>query len=143
MTTLSNHFSLAEMTQSATAKRLGIDNTASIPVIANLKALCTNILEIIRMEWGEPIIVNSGFRCEKLNKAVGGAKTSDHIYGNAADIRTLSNRKSDNFRLFTKILELRDQKKIKFGQLIDEHGYSWIHISNQTKKHRNEVLHIK
>jgi len=72
---LTNHFSLQELTNSATAKRLKIDNTPSDLIIKELQEVA-NMLEKIRIVYGKPIIVTSGYRCPKLNNVVGGAKTS-------------------------------------------------------------------
>ena len=71
---LSKHFTLDELTKSATAIRLGIDNIPNETELENLQKLVDNILEPLRVHYGRPIIITSGFRCEKLNKAVGGSK---------------------------------------------------------------------
>ena len=52
----------------------------------NIEALVANVLDPVRDEYGKPIYVNSGYRCEKHNKAVGGVPRSQHIVGEAADI---------------------------------------------------------
>ena len=85
MDNLSEHFTVDAMTFSQTATRKGIDNTPSQPVIDCLTALCTTLLEPARALLGVPLRVDSGFRCEALNEAVGGAKTSAHLDGRAAD----------------------------------------------------------
>lgn len=137
---LSKNFTLNEMTTSATAKRLNIDNTPNAKEIECLKALCQNVLQPIRDKRGTAITVTSGFRCKKLNKAIGGATTSQHQLGQAADI-TLGNPRL-NKNLFNMILDMIKKKEIKVGQLIDEYGYRWIHISTPYSK-VNQVLHIK
>lgn len=68
------YFSIEELIRSAKAKELGIDNTPTEDVIANLTMLVENVLDKARIGIGAPIIVNSGYRCEELNKAVGGKK---------------------------------------------------------------------
>ena len=93
----------------------------------------------MREAWGRPIVVNSGYRCPKLNRAVGGVARSQHTKGEAADIRTLSNRRWENEQLFKLIVKM----KLPFDQLIDEHGYSWIHVSYSEGKNRRQVLHVK
>ena len=80
------HFRLSEFTQSATAERLGIDNTPDSTALHNIELLCRYVLEPIRQAFGQPIVVNSGYRCRQLNIAVGGAKRSFHLSGRAADI---------------------------------------------------------
>lgn len=97
--------------------------------MANLKLLAETVLEPLREAFGHPIIVNSGFRCAAVNKAVGGVRTSQHMLGQAADIRTLSNTPEDNKALFETAASLVRSGKINVGQLIDEYSYSWVHIS--------------
>ena len=133
------YFTLQELTNSATAKRKGIDNTPDESVKKNLTLLVENILDPLREAWGAPIIVTSGYRCGKLNRAVGGAVKSQHLYGQAADIRTVSDKPSENKKLFDLIREL----KLPYDQLIDEYGYNWVHVSYSKKKNRRQILHIK
>lgn len=83
---LSKHFSLNEFTYSPTAVYKKIDNTPSEEIIENLKLLCENVLEPIRVKLGKPTKVSSGYRCYLLNKAIGGSTTSQHMEGKAADI---------------------------------------------------------
>lgn len=139
---LTENFTLEEMI--STTKK--IDNTPTKEVIENLSVLCRDVLQPIRDEWGEAIIVSSGYRCYALNKAVGGVNGSQHLCGTAADIHTKSNKKKDNKDLFKLIECMAKMGKIHFRQLIDEKGYSWIHISIQDKQHTYrdcEVLHSK
>lgn len=143
---LSNNFTLEEMVKSTTASAKKIDNTPSREVVENLSILCRDLLQPIRDEWGESIIVSSGYRCYALNKAVGGANGSQHQYGTAADIHTKSNSKKDNKALFNLISSMAKLGKIHYRQLIDEKNYSWIHISIQDKQHTYkdcEELHLK
>ena len=133
------YFTLSKLTASATAKRKGIDNTPNGEQKANLTALVANILDPLREAYGKPIVVSSGFRCTKLNKAVGGVAKSQHTTGEAADIHTLSDRPADNKKLF----ELIQKLGLPFDQLIDEYGYNWVHVSYSSGKNRKEVLHIK
>ena len=84
---LTEHFKLSEFTNSSTATARGIDNTPNEQQIANLKHICEEILEPLRAFAGQPIIIGSGFRCPALNKAVGGVKNSQHMTGEACDIR--------------------------------------------------------
>ena len=103
---LSKHFTLDELTKSATATRKGIDNTPNEQALKNLQDLVVNVLEPLRVHYGRPIIITSGFRCEKLNKAVGGSPTSQHVLGQAADIRSVSDQRCDNKELFDMIIEM-------------------------------------
>ena len=133
------YFTIQELTISNTAERKGIDNTPDQKAAAALTALVANVLDPLREAWGRPIVVNSGYRCPKLNRAVGGVARSQHTKGEAADIRTLSNRRWENEQLFKLIVQL----KLPFDQLIDEHGYSWIHVSYSEGKNGRQVLHVK
>ena len=140
---ISKNFTLRELTRSATADRLGILNEPTKSILANLKELAETVLQPIRDKWGQPIIVTSGYRSPKLNAAVGGAKTSQHMAGQAADITTVSDKVSDNYKLFELIRGMVEKGEIKVGQLIDEYGYNWIHVSTPHLKYNNQILHIK
>lgn len=78
-------FSLREFTYSETARKKKIDNTPTEEIENHIKELA-EALDGLRDAWGSPIRINSGFRCELLNKAVGGAKRSSHLTGYAADL---------------------------------------------------------
>lgn len=116
------YFSLSEFLNSATAKRLGIDNTPSFEVVDNLNKLA-DYLDVIREKLGKPILVNSGFRCPVLNKAVGGVANSQHQKGLAADLVC-----ADMDKLLFVIRETGG-----FDQLIKEHRKGsksyWLHVS--------------
>lgn len=131
---LSDHFTLNEFTYSATARAQGIDNSVpSDTVLMNLKALCKNVLEPLRLRYGKPIRISSGYRCPKLNKAVGGVASSAHLLGQAADVNVGS--REENARLF----ELIQKMKLPFDQLIDEYGMAWVHVS-YSPRHRRQVI---
>ena len=68
---LAGHFTLGEMLRSGQAIRLGIDNIPGEVEVEALRALCQNVLEPLRLQFGR-ILISSGYRCERLNKAVGG-----------------------------------------------------------------------
>lgn len=139
---LSKNFTYDELVCSATAERLGLDNTPNEKELDNLKRLANEVLQPIRDKWGRAIIVTSGFRSEKVNKAVGGVKTSQHRLGEAADLKIGS--KSQNKALFNFILDMINKGELVCGQLIDEYGYSWVHISlPRSGKPNNQVFHIK
>lgn len=142
---LSKNFSLEEMTKSATAKRLGIHNIPTTEETNYLKQLCQEILQPIRDVYGQPIIVSSGFRCTRLNKAVGGVSNSDHIHGCAADIHTVSDTIADNKKLFDLIIKMKNEGKISCRQIINEYRFNWIHVSinNRFNSYKNnQVLNI-
>jgi uncharacterized protein YcbK (DUF882 family) len=83
---LSKHFHLREFTRSQTAARRGLDNMPGPVAIDALTLLCETLLEPVRREFGRAVVVNSGFRSPALNRAIGGARGSQHVLGEAADI---------------------------------------------------------
>ena len=126
------YFTMKELTKSSTADKLGIDNTPTPEASAQLSNLVTHVLDPLREMYGKAITVNSGYRCPKLNAAVGGA----HMRGEAADITAGS--KEENKKLFELI---RDN--LPFDQLIDESNYSWVHVSYvSTSKNRKQILSL-
>lgn len=118
------HFSLAELCASDVAKTQKIDNTPTVEAVKNLCNLMTEVLEPARDKLGVPIIVTSGYRCPRLNAAVGGVKSSQHLMGQAADL--VCAKLEDKKRLF-EILA-----KMDIDQLLWEtnsKGTQWIHVS--------------
>ena len=126
------YFTLKELTRSVTAKNKGIDNTPGEVEKNNLIALVENVLDPLREAWGQPIIITSGYRCPALNRAVGGSATSQHVTGEAADIRTVSDTVEDNKALYELIRVLN----LPIDQCINEYGYDWIHVSYSPKNRR-------
>ena len=131
------YFTLDELIHSDTADRLCIDNTPDDDAIDNLDRLVTRVLDKLRDGWGRPIIVTSGYRCKELNAAVGGARNSQHLKGQAADII------SDDFEEFRRFVR-RWCKDNEFDQCIFEHsgGREWIHISYVEGRNRRQVLDL-
>ena len=126
-TPVTMHFTIEEMYASDTAKRLGINNTPNMQQMINLVYLCAYVLEPLRVAMGEPIKIGSGFRCEKLNKAVGGVYNSQHLKGQAADLCIDGDLKKGR-RWFDYI-----KNHLTFDQLIWEKnpktGSCWVHVS--------------
>lgn len=84
---LSENFTYKEFEESETAEKLGIDNTIKRDLIRNnIKELVFHILQPLRDKFDVPIHINSGYRCLKLNAAIGGVASSQHVMGQAADI---------------------------------------------------------
>lgn len=133
------YFTINELCKSSTAAKKGIANVPSAEERANLEALVANVLDPLREAWGKPIVVNSGFRCERLNNAVGGAAGSQHKTGEAADIEAVTRDPAENRRLFELIRKLG----LPFDQLINEFGYNWVHISFSRSRRRGQVLEAK
>ena len=133
------HFTFQELTKSATAKRKGIDNSPSMQVRANLAALVEKVLDPLREAYGKPIVVTSGYRCEKLNRAVGGAASSQHVKGQAADIRSVQDTPEENKKLFDLIVKLG----LPFDQIINEYNYDWVHVSYGPRHRRQKLRAVK
>lgn len=140
---ITNNFSLEELTKSDTARQRGILNQPNYKEIEELTKLCKNILQPIRDAYGKPIIVTSGFRNDALNRAVGGVSTSQHRFGQAADIKASDGNQR---ALWDLIKSMVDKKQITVGQLIWEKGDkkapSWVHVSLPTEKHKNHILYL-
>lgn len=122
---LTAHFSLREMCASGTAIRLGIENVPDEAVIKRLQQLCEHVLEPLRQRFGV-IRITSGYRCERLNRAVGGVKNSQHLRGEAADIHVSDIEVGRKMFRFIK-------ENLEFDQLLFEHirenGVCWLHVS--------------
>lgn len=137
---LTPHFTLAEMTRSSTAERLRLANTPDDAALAAL-LLTAELLERIRAVLDAPVIVTSAYRAPAVNRAVGGATTSDHMAGQAADI--LAPRFGTPYRVAKTLAPLVD--KLGIGQLILEGvgGKQWVHVSTRpSTKAVNRVITI-
>lgn len=131
---LSSNFSLSEFTRSTKAEELGIDNSLdwidSAWIIDNLERLCKFTLEPIRRSVAGAVHVSSGYRCARLNEAVGGSPTSDHRYGLAADIYF------DNFanRWYEVVIYLITNTHVPFDQLIIYRNFLHIGIGRAMRR---------
>ena len=125
---LSKNLTLAEVTKSTTAKRLGIDNTPDDWVTENLRQVAINIFQPLREAFGCPIYVSSGYRSAELNTAIGGSRRSQHVEGRAFDLDADVYGGCTNSQIFNWIKE-----NLEFDQLIWEFGDSdnpdWVHVS--------------
>lgn len=136
MARISKNFTWEEFTASDTAKRLGIINQITDwDVRDNIVALVENVLQPLRDAWGKPITINSGYRCEKLNKAVGGVATSQHRKGEAADCGV------DDVLAFARLI-------IELGLPFDQMGLypTFVHLSykrEENGKNRGQVFYAK
>ena len=136
---ITKNFSMEELVASNTARMKGIDNTPDKEVEARLVQLAQQVLQPLRDSYGKPIQISSGYRCQALNKAIGGVSTSQHLKGEAVDI---NNGQIENKKLFLLASKMIKEGVITVGQLIDEKGYKWLHISLPDNKHRNQILHL-
>lgn len=136
---ISQHISEKEATKSITAMRLGLANTPDGNILTNMKSIAENIFEPLRKWVGGPIKINSFYRSETLNKAIGGSSKSQHCEGKAMDIDDIYGHKT-NAEMFHFIKE-----NINFDQMIWEFGDStnpdWVHISYVSDSvNRNRIL---
>lgn len=171
---LSENFWLSEFLHSQTAGRdpelLAKQNNPAPEIIENLRYLCANSVQPLRTLLKTPIRVSSGYRCDELNKRIGGSKNSQHRYGQAADL-ILSDRILHDSRLrrYKEVIEnmvyeqvgksLRKDVNPNFylfaaaclylneldvDQLIHEYGNKgqpgWVHISSSTEKSKRQIL---
>lgn len=135
---LTDNFSRWEFEKSQTAIRKGIDNRMNNAQLQAAIDLCENVLEPARKHFGKPIIITSGFRSPKLNRAIGGAKGSQHSKGEAADIELVG---GDNWHLLHYIHD-----NLPFDQLIAERMLpsdptaGWVHVSFRKGNNREQAL---
>lgn len=132
---ISKNFSYIEFTRSATAGRLGIDNTPSGEVKAHIGELVTDLLQPLRDAWGGPIKVTSGYRCPALNRAVKGSATSAHTCGWAADLVPENGAVTGFFEFTEKWLK---DNSVAFDQCIREVNRAgtsrWLHLGYRNRK---------
>ena len=130
-TNLSEHFSLRELTKTS----VNIENVPNEAQVENLKRVC-RWLERLRKRWNDkygdgddPIIINSGFRSEAVNKAVGGVPTSNHLTGCAVDIRCIGMEQA--LRYAAILLDISDMSREDFDELLIEQRRNviWIHFA--------------
>ena len=142
MKNLTKNFTLEELIEAGSAKRLGgyEQHNPKLSIVNNLYELCKNVLQPLRDHFGHAITITSGYRSLPVNTGVGGAKNSDHLYGNAADIQLWMDGVNCNQMLFDAVIELG----LDFKQMIDEFGTNekpaWIHISYDKGNNKKEIL---
>lgn len=137
------YFRIEEFTRSATAERLGIDNTPDSCIVENLCLLVDKILNPLREIYGRPIVVNSGYRCQKLNKLVGGVKYSAHLDGRAADIRSSHHYRDENKEIGNILVANINEWPIDqvIFEKCDASGCpSWIHVAF-SRSPRRQILY--
>lgn len=136
------NFSIKELNVSASYPSL-VAKTLSVEVANNLLHLICDVLQPIREAWGGGIKVTSGYRPQALNAKVGGASTSAHLIGCAADIVPSNGRQADFERC---VYKLAKSGKIKFDQIIIEKSAKsrWVHVGwkNKDGKQRMQVFNL-
>ena len=141
---LSNNFTLEELTRTSRTHLLNANREAALnskDITDNLKSLATKVLQPIRNYYGKPVRITSGYRSKALNVAVGGSTTSQHSYGEAADIQI------EGISVDKLFEDLKSGKVVpldNIGQVIKEKvgGAEWIHISIMTPRY-SEVQKAK
>ena len=145
-TNLSEHFTLRELTKTS----VNIENVPNEEQVENLRRVC-RWLERLRKRWNDkygdgddPIIINSGFRSEAVNKAVGGVPTSNHLTGCAVDIRCIGIEQA--LRYAAILLDISDMSREDFDELLIEQKRSviWIHFAvRPTGNRRRTSLRLR
>lgn len=137
---MKNYFTISELIASDTAKKYGIDNTPSLETRQHMKELIEKLLNPIREAWGGPIIVNSGYRCPRLNELLKGSKTSAHLTGYAADLIPGNGQRLKFIKFVQDYLR---RSGIPFDQCINEYN-RWCHVGlyNNRKQQRKQILKI-
>lgn len=139
-TKLTRHFTLEELTRSATADRLGLPNWPTVDDLKRLQATA-DMLQRIRDTLGSPVVVTSGYRAPAVNKAVGGVTSSDHARGQAADIVVPGY--GTPYQVAKALAPL--VSVLGIGQLILEgvKGKRWVHVSTRVPERPvNRVITI-
>lgn len=135
---LSEHFTLEEFTASPKAVALNIPNNPNGTQVDALSALCFNVLEPIRAHFKTPIHILSGFRCERLNQSVGGAPTSQHTKGEAADITLPSIKNCDVWQY---IVDSLNFDQVIAEKLVEDDGNKgWVHVSYHVPGNRKDAI---
>lgn len=138
---LTKHFETQEF-EATDLKEYSNCNKLTPEALKNVRALCVNVLEPLREIWGEPLSINSGYRCDKLNRAVGGVPTSQHCKGMAADVCP-SPRRNAKYASRT-IIDLAQKainKGIKFDQLILYPNFLHISFDRTKTVQRGDILY--
>ena len=139
---LSEHFTLGELCK--TRAKTADGNIPSHVHIENLRRLC-GWLEMLRDEWNrrygegdDPLVINSGYRSEAVNKAVGGVKGSNHLTGCAADIRVAGMEQALRYAVI--LLDISDESREDFDELLLERstrGTYWLHFAVRPPSQEN------
>ena len=131
---ISEHFTLEELTQSQQAVRACIDNIPDEDIVKNLIATAQHLENVRLMLNGHPILISSGYRCQKLNTLIGSVRTSQHTQGLAVDFTC------PEFGTPKEICQHLIDMRLNFDQLIWEG--TWVHLSHALPRSmsRNEVL---
>lgn len=134
------YFDLEELLRSETALNHGIENLPSWEEVENLRELATNLLDVIRTAWGQPIVVTSGYRSAELNARVGGVLNSAHMVGKAVDVRLPSWSAKSITDLFKLIQVMTEDGLIEVDQVILYRKKKMVHISYELPKRKQFIV---
>lgn len=142
---ISKNFTLAELTRSNVATRLGLNNTPTTDGIHKLTMMVNALIQPIRDKLG-PIRVTSAYRSAEVNTAIGGSPSSQHCRYEAIDCQYVGPNGMDNIKIFETLQSLEldfDQCILEFGDSTESHDPNypaWIHLSYKICDNRKEVL---
>lgn len=152
---LSKHFTLQDLTVSKIVSRLSPDiqkkqQNPPLSIVDNLRMLAVNVLDPLyeyAVTRGYTVVINSAYRCEEVNNYVGGSKTSDHLYGRAADIEfyhRITGKEANGHVYLDVVKYVADN--LKFYQMIWEYGDrskpAWLHIAYRQDNKKRQILRI-
>ena len=139
---LTQHFSLEELSHSDYAEAHGIKNYPGQQAQQNLMMLCVLILEPLRMAIGQPVRINSGYRCKAVNSGVGGVSTSHHLLGLAADIHF-----DKETQLYAMIKALHNNKHLDLALIERSKSSRWLHVqlplTNRPPRHKISTIYVR
>lgn len=156
---LSEHFTIGELIK--TKHKTEDHNLPSLDALENLQRICEHWLEPLRERYNEryvllppppvrpvcreePIIINSGYRSDEVNKLVGGQKTSNHLTGCAVDIRCLGPEQV--YRYGCILIDIADETRQDFDELLCEHnakGEYWLHLAVRPAHNRRHISFLR
>mgnify|MGYP003291098320 CR=1 FL=1 len=126
------NFTISELCKSDIAIKNNINNMPDLKALDNLLDLIFYCLQPLRDKIARPIIISSGYRCDKVNRFVGGASNSQHLSGQAADFKVQG-------MTIAQTIDFIKNSGIEYDQLINEYD-KWIHISYNRNKNRKQIL---
>lgn len=131
---MGEYFTLTELTRSAGGERAGLSNMPTAEAMRDMRNLVRYILDPLRRAAGQPVIITSCYRSPAVNRVVGGASTSQHMLGQAADLNVKGLTSEQTVALIRKL-------NLPFDQLIEEFG-QWVHVS-YGPRNRKQVLRAR
>lgn len=143
---MNNYFTLNELCCSGSYPRLVEVPKEGSTEYNNIMNLIQNLLNPIREKLGKPVMVTSGYRPPKLNKAVNGAANSNHLTGCAADIHT-GNNSTDNIVIIESLLNLgiNYDECIAEGAVFNKYGElvscKWVHVALRSENNRKKLIY--